>query len=129
MSPLFWLPEDLKFSDATGRTKTLLGDPKSEGLYVTRTLIPKGTEPVPHTHSNSRTVTVISGTCYYGHGEEFAASRTIPLPPGSFFTEPAGIPHFIWAKDGDVIIQTAAMGPSGTKIIPDKKPGAVQGRP
>jgi hypothetical protein len=24
-------------------------------------------------------------------------------------------PHFVWAKDGEVIIQTTGMGPTGTK--------------
>jgi quercetin dioxygenase-like cupin family protein len=119
MPLLFWLPKDIEFPPS--RNITLVGDPKNEGLYVTRTLIPKGTQTMPHTHPDSRTVTVISGICYYGHGEEFDESRLIPMPPGAFFTEPAGIPHFIWAKDGDVIVQTTAIGPSGTQLVPIRK--------
>jgi len=83
---------------------------------------------LPHSHPDSRTVTVISGVCFYGHGEEFDENRMILMPPGSFFTEPAGVPHFIWAKEGDVIVQTTAIGPSGTQIIPEKNPSAVPGR-
>ena len=123
MPPLFWLPEDIKFPETqpgASRTITLFGDPKTEGLYVTRTLIPKGVQTMPHTHSDSRTVTVISGVCYYGRGEEFEENRVLPMPPGSFFTEPAGTPHYIWAKDGDVIVQTTAIGPSGTQLVPVK---------
>ena len=119
-SAFFLLPEDVKFPEASpgaSRTRTLLGDPRAEGLYVTRTLIPKGAQTIPHTHPDSRTVTVLSGICYYGRGEVFDESQTIALPPGSFFTEPAGVPHFIWAKDGDVILQTTAIGPSGTQIV------------
>lgn len=129
MPSLFWLPEDIKFQEGASRTIPLLGDPKSEGLYVSRTMIPKGTQTIPHSHPDSRAVTVLSGVCYYGRGEVFDDSGLIPMPPGSFFTEPAGIPHFIWAKDGDVILQTTAIGPSGTTIIPDKKPRPEQGRP
>ena len=121
MPHFFLSPTDIQFEGAS-RTARLLGDPRTEGLYVTRTLIPKGTQGIPHTHPDSRTVVVLSGTYYYGIGEEFDESRLQALPPGSFLTEPAGVPHFTWAKDGDVIIQTTAIGPSGTQIIPDKKP-------
>ena len=120
MPSLFWLPEDVQFPELpvdAARTITFYGDPKKAELFVTRTLIPKGVQTIPHFHPDSRTVTVMSGVCYYGRGEEFDESRTIPMPSGSFFTEPAGVPHFIWAKDGDVVVQTTAIGPSGTQIV------------
>jgi quercetin dioxygenase-like cupin family protein len=131
MPSLICLPEDILFSampSGASQTIMLFGDPKTEGLYVTRTLITKGTKTIPHFHPDSRIVTVISGICYYGRGEEFDESRTIPMPPGSFYTEPAGVPHFIWAKDGDVVVQTTAIGPSGTQIIPEKKPSTTPGK-
>ena len=133
MPHLFWLPEEIKY-EGSSRTARLLGDSQAEGIYVTRTFIPKGTQGVLHTHPDSRTVVVVSGTCYYGLVDELGESRITALPPGSFLTEPAGVPHFTWAKDGDVIIQTTGIGPSGTQIIPDKKPvgqgmGGIQGRP
>ena len=127
MPHLFWLPEDIKF-EGSSRTAWLLGNPQAEGLYVTRTLIPKGTQGVLHTHPDSRTVVVLSGTCYYGLADESGEVRMTALPPGSFLTEPAGVPHLTWAKDGDVIIQITGVGPSRTQIIPDKKP-ATQERP
>ena len=125
MPSLFWLPEDIKYPEmppGSPRTMTLLGDPKTEGLYVTRTLIPKGKKIIPHTHSDARTVIVLSGTYLYGLGEEFDESRMVALPPGSFFTESARVPHFTWAKESEVIVQTTAVGPSGTQIIPEKNP-------
>ncbi|MDR0704332.1 MAG: cupin domain-containing protein [Planctomycetaceae bacterium] len=127
MPILFLSPEEIHFPpqqqnnpNTVPRTVILLGDPKTEGLYVTRTLIPKGKQIIPHRHTDSRTVVVLSGTYYYGVGEEFDVQKLVPLPPGSFLTEPAGIPHFTWAKDSDVLIQTTAIGPSGTQIVPDK---------
>ena len=129
MPSLFYLPVDIQFPETpqgASRTITLIGDSKTEGLYVSRTLIPKGVQTIPHSHPDSRTVTIISGTCYYGRGEEFDESRTIPMPPGSFFTEPAGIPHFIWAKDGDVVVQTTAIGPSGTQMVPARQPSGAR---
>ena len=124
MPSLFSLPEDIEFPEmppGATSTVTLFGDPRIEGLYVTRTLIPHGTKTIPHTHPDSRIVTVLSGVCYYGRGEEFDESRVIPMPPGSFFTEPAGVPHYIWAKDGDVIVQTTGIGPSGTQFVPARR--------
>jgi quercetin dioxygenase-like cupin family protein len=127
MPLLFLSPEEIRFPlqqqgnrEALPRTVVLLGDPKTEGLYVTRTLIPKGKQIIPHRHTDSRTVVVLSGTYYYGVGETFDAQKLVPLPSGSFLTEPAGIPHFTWARDNDVLIQTTAIGPSGTQIIPNK---------
>ena len=128
MPSLFWLPEDIDFPvmpPGASRTITLFGDPKTEGLYVTRTLIPHETKTIPHFHPDARTVTVLSGVCYYGRGEEFDESRVLPMPPGSFFTEPAGVPHYIWAKEGDVIVQTTAIGPSGTQIVPVRRQNSV----
>lgn len=106
--------------DVAPKTVTLLGDPRQPELYVTRTLIPKGKQIVPHIHGDSRTVVVISGTYYYGLGETFDATKLIAFPPGSFLTEPAGVPHYTWAKDEDVIIQTTAIGPTSTRVLPDK---------
>jgi quercetin dioxygenase-like cupin family protein len=128
--PLFYMkPDDFKFPpppqgqrSTAPQTSILVGNPKQDGLYVSRTRIPKGKQVIPHTHGDSRTIVVLSGTYYYGIGEEFDAKKLIALPPGSFYTEPAGVPHYTWAKDDEVIVQTTAIGPSSTQIIPDKEP-------
>jgi hypothetical protein len=36
------------------------------------------------------------------------------LPAGSVFTEPVQQPHFVWAKEGEVVIQVVGHGPSST---------------
>jgi len=110
------------------RSLTLLGDSRAEGLYVLRTLIPKGKQIVPHVHGDSRTVVVISGTYYFGIGETFDASQLQAFPPGSFLTEPAGMPHYSWAKDDEVIIQSTAIGPSSTRVLPDEKPTQAENK-
>ena len=44
------------------------------------------------------------------------------LPAGSFYTEPANIPHCI-AIEEDTVLQVSGMGPSGRKfIIPPEIP-------
>jgi hypothetical protein len=53
-------------------------------------------------------------------GERWDESKLTALLPGSFFYEPPHVPHFAWAKDGEVILQLTAIGPTGTTVIPQK---------
>ncbi len=108
-------------SNAAPVNHTLVGNPAKAELYVTRTRFPRGKKTLPHVHPDDRTVVVISGTYHYGIGEVFDETRMIALPPGTFLTEPAGQPHFSWAKDGEVVVQTTAIGPTGTTVLPDSK--------
>ena len=64
---------------------------------------------------------VISGTLHVGYGEVFDESKMKALPAGSIWTEPAKQPHFVWAKDGEVVIQIIGSGPSGTTLVPLKQ--------
>jgi hypothetical protein len=48
-------------------------------------------------------------------------SKLTPYPAGTFFSEPKGTPDFVWAKDGEVIVQFTAMGPTGLTRIPQKQ--------
>jgi hypothetical protein len=100
----------------------LLGDSNKPGLFVYRTLFPAGFKVPPHAHLENRTVTVISGTLYVGNGEVFDESKMRALPAGSFYTEPDGLNHFVWAKDGDVVIQVQGMGPARVKLVESPNP-------
>ena len=102
-------------------TAILYGDPAKVTVYVTRTKFPAGLKAMPHTHPDEwRTVVVLSGTIYFGLGETWDDSKLKPFPTGTFYSEPKDTPHFVWAKDGEVIVQITGMGPTGTKLIPQK---------
>jgi hypothetical protein len=90
------------------------GDLKKAGPYVIRVKFAPGVMSMPHYHPEDRLVTVIKGTWWSGKGESFAPDTTTPLPAGSFMKHPAGGAHYDGAKDGEVIVQIAGMGPSGT---------------
>ena len=60
---------------------------------------------------------MLSGTLYFCSGEVSDESRLKAYPAGTFYTEPAGAPRFVWAKDGEVILQVTAMGPTGSKPV------------
>jgi len=77
---------------------------------------------MPHFHPDEwRTGVVLSGNYYFGLGEQWDESKLRFYPPGTFFSEPKGTPHFIWAKDGEVMVQFTAMGPTGITRIPQKQ--------
>jgi quercetin dioxygenase-like cupin family protein len=102
-------------------TAVLYGDPSKPGVYVVRTKFPAGFKYLPHTHPDEwRTVVVLSGTDYFGVGDKWDEAKLRAYPAGTFFSEPRGTPHFVWAKDGEVIIQVTGMGPTGTAFIPQK---------
>jgi hypothetical protein len=94
----------------------LLGDPAKPGPYTLRLKFPKGFRIAPHTHPDSREVTVLSGTFATGYGEKFDAAGLKILPPGSFYTEPANVPHYIEIEE-DTVLQVSGMGPSGRRFV------------
>jgi quercetin dioxygenase-like cupin family protein len=102
------------------------GNPRVPGLGVAH-IISKGTEPGPyvyrvkfpqgrvvqsHSHPDDRTYTVLEGNWYIGWGEMFDESKLVKLGPGSFYTEPAGVPHFVSTPDGDAVVQVTGTGPT-----------------
>lgn len=88
----------------------ILGDAKKPGPFVHRVKFPKGRIVKAHSHPDDRTYTVISGTWYIGWGEVYDESKMTALPAGSFYTEPAGVPHFIATPDGEAIVQITGTG-------------------
>jgi quercetin dioxygenase-like cupin family protein len=117
------LPQDITFKGLPGAPQhvTLFGDPSKPGLYVDRIKFLPGTKVMPHWHPDSvRTVLVLSGTFYFAVGEEWDESKLTAYPAGTLYSEPAKTPHFAWAKDGEVILQVTAIGPSGNVPIPKK---------
>ena len=103
-------------------TAVTFGDPTKAGPYVLRVRFPAGFKLMPHFHPDEwRTGIVLSGNYYMGLGEQWDDGKLKLYPPGTFFSEPKGAPHFAWAKDGEVIVQFTAMGPTGLTRIPQKQ--------
>lgn len=109
-------PDQLKWvTDPRGyQQAVIVGDPAKPGMYAAHIRFPANLRIAPHFHPDDRIVTVLSGTVHFGYGERFDESRLRALPAGSVWTEPAGQPHFAWAKDGEVVLQVIGNGPSGT---------------
>jgi len=112
-------PDDLDWVGDPGQVSRvdITGDRTKPGLYAYRARFPAGFRNEPHFHPDNRIVTVIAGTLHVGLGERFDEAALRPLPAGSLWTEPSDEPHFVWAKDGEVIIQIIGFGPSGTTQV------------
>jgi quercetin dioxygenase-like cupin family protein len=123
--PVVKFPNDMEFKAPLSpgpQNAVLYGDPTKAGVYVQRTKFAPGLKVMPHWHPDEwRTAVVLSGTFYFGVGEQWDESKLKAYPAGTFFSEPSKTPHYVWAKDGEVIIQTTGMGPTGTTPIPQKQ--------
>jgi len=64
-----------------------------------------GKHVAAHTHSQDELVTVIDGTWYVGVGDKYDPAKLEGYPAGSFVLIPAGLPHFVAAKETAVIVQ------------------------
>jgi quercetin dioxygenase-like cupin family protein len=115
-------PGELKWvTQPNGNQQAVMaGNQKETGLYMYRTRFAANYRNKPHFHPDQRIVTVMSGTLYVGYGEKMDDSQMKALPAGSIFTEPPRQPHYVWAKDGEVVIQVTGYGPSGTTQIEQK---------
>jgi len=95
----------------------LLGDSSQGGAWIDRVKIPGGGRVLAHTHPQDELVTVIEGTWYLGEGERFDPAKLKRYPAGSFVVIPHGIPHFVAARDGAVIVQLSGSGKFGTDFV------------
>jgi len=117
------LPQDIVYKGLPGAPQhvTLFGDSSKPGLYVDRIKFASGMKVMPHWHPDAvRTVLVLSGTFYFAVGEQWDESQLQAYPPGTLYSEPARTPHYAWAKDGEVILQVTAIGPTGNTPIPQE---------
>ena len=104
------------YTDGRQRAQ-LFGDSGRDGAWVDRVKIPGGRRVLAHTHPHDELVTVIAGTWYLGAGERFDPAKLHGYPTGSFIVIPAGVPHFVAAKDGAVIVQLSGTGKFGTDYL------------
>lgn len=96
---------------------TVYGDPSKPGVYVIRVMFLPGTMSMPHYHPEDRLATVLKGTWWTGTGKDFDPGITEPIRAGGYMMHPAGAAHYDGAKDEEVILQIAGVGPSGTIFI------------
>jgi len=122
-APTIVMADQAKYAPApapypSGSTMAVLsGDPTKAGSqYTIRLKLPDGAMIAPHTHGDTESVTVISGTLMVGVGSSVAPSSMVALTPGSYASIPAGTPHYAQAK-GETVVQVNGVGPASITLV------------
>src|ERR1700736_401572 len=97
------------------RTTFVAGEPSLPGPYTIRLTIPPNTRIQAHTHRDNRSAIVVAGVWYFGYGPVARTEAERALPPGSFYTEPAGVAHFAETKGEPVTVYITGDGPTDTR--------------
>jgi hypothetical protein len=96
-------------------TRLLVGDPTKPGPYTIAIKVPPNTHIAAHSHRDDRSAVVVSGLWHFGYGPVADDAASQPLPPGSFYTEPAADPHFAWTGPEGATVFISGVGPSDTR--------------
>lgn len=99
------------------QTSVLAGDPTKAGPYTIRLQAPANTRIAAHSHRDARTAVVVSGTWFFGYGDQADGAKVKALPPGSFYTEPADDHHFALTRDEPVVVYIFGQGPTDTVYV------------
>ena len=95
----------------------VLGKGKEPGPYILRVKLAAAGRIPPHTHPDERNSTVLQGVVYIGFGSTFDESKLVAIPTGAVCVIPADVPHYVWARDGNLIYQEAGVGVTATIFI------------
>jgi hypothetical protein len=96
------------------QTTVLYGDPSKVGLYTILLYVPAHTTIPAHSHRDNRMAAVLSGTWNLGYGNKFDENSLKNMPPGSTYSEPAGIDHFARTDGEPSIVEISGLGPTNT---------------
>jgi len=118
------LPEALQWAGPPDNPQLegawVVGAETEPGPYALRVKLAAGGRIPPHTHPDTRYSTVLSGTLYVGFGTDADDASLVAVPAGAVYVAPGEVPHFLYAKDGDVIYQEGGAGPTAT--VPVQRP-------
>lgn len=102
-------------------TRVLAGDPTRAGPYTISIRVPPNTRIAAHTHKDARSAVVAEGLWHFGYGAAADPAKSVPLPAGSYYTEPAGDPHFAWTGPEGATVHITGIGPSDTHYTSNAK--------
>ncbi len=91
----------------------VIGDPAKAGeMFVVRVKIPPNTQIPAHTHPTAESVTVLSGSLYFGEGDKLDTQKGKLMKVGSYWFNPAKHAHFAWTTNEEAVVQNQGIGPS-----------------
>ncbi len=105
-------------SGVTGiRTTVLYGDPTKAGPYTIALRVPANMRIAAHSHRDDRTAIVVAGVWRFGYGRTADEMLVKVLPPGSFYSEPAGTDHFAMTGPEGASVYISGFGPTSTDYV------------
>lgn len=99
------------------RTTVLYGDPTKAGPYTIALRVPPNMRIAAHSHRDDRTAIVVAGVWRFGYGRQADAALVKVLPPGSFYSEPAGVDHFAMTGPEGASVYISGYGPTSTDYV------------
>lgn len=96
-------------------TALIDGDPKN-GPYTVRAKFAQNVKVPAHSHPDTRVVTVISGTYYFGTGDRYDEGAIRGHGPGTVIVVPAGTSHYAGTAEDGAIVQESGTGPTGITL-------------
>lgn len=99
------------------RTTVLYGDPTRTGPYTIALRVPPDVRIAAHSHRDDRTAVVVAGVWRFGYGRKADETLTTILPPGSFYSEPAGVAHFAMTGPEGATVYISGFGPTSTDYV------------
>jgi quercetin dioxygenase-like cupin family protein len=99
------------------RTVILYGDPTKAGPYTIALHAPPNVRIAAHSHRDDRTAVVVAGVWRFGYGRKADESLVKTLPPGGFYSEPAGVEHFAMTGPEGATVYISGYGPTSTDYV------------
>lgn len=99
------------------RTTVLYGDPTKPGPYTIALRVPPNMRIAAHSHRDDRTAIVVGGLWRFGYGRKAEEALVKTLPPGSFYSEPAGVDHFAMTGPEGASVYISGFGPTSTDYV------------
>jgi quercetin dioxygenase-like cupin family protein len=119
--PIALVPENFSWRSPLDnpalKSAWVLGNGEKSGPYILRVHLAAGGRIRPHTHPDGRNSTVLQGVLYVGFGRTFDEAKLVAIPAGAVCIIPADVPHYVTAKEGEVIYQEAGVGMTGTMFL------------
>jgi quercetin dioxygenase-like cupin family protein len=98
-------------------TTILYGDPTKAGPYTIALRAPPNVRIAAHSHRDDRTAVVVAGAWRFGYGRQADEALVKTLPPGSFYSEPAGVEHFAMTGPEGATVYISGFGPTSTDYV------------
>jgi quercetin dioxygenase-like cupin family protein len=99
------------------RTTILYGDPTKPGPYTIALRAPPNVRIAAHSHRDDRTAVVVAGVWRFGYGRKADETLVKTLPPGGFYSEPAGVEHFAMTGPEGATVYISGFGPTSTDYV------------